>query len=169
MGLRGPIPKPDDRRQRRNKLSPLVLGDSRRAPDPPQGLLRIWSDRWVLYWQSELAQAARDAHLPMIERLFFRYDERERAYRAVRREGRVTRGSQGQMVAHPLLRYIDACDMEIRQLEDRLGLSPRSMAALGIAFAGAQKSLDDLNRSMEEDEPGEDDTSNNDPRIAVVG
>jgi P27 family predicted phage terminase small subunit len=166
MGLRGPLPKPDDRRQRRNRQSPLVLRSGSRAPEPPQGLLKIWTDRWRLYWKSELAQATRDAHLPLIERLFFRYDERERAYRTVRRHGRLSRGSQGQLVAHPLLKYIDACDAEIRQLEDRLGLSPKSMAQLGSSFAHAQKSLDDLNDGMEQDNA---DDSDADPRLEVIG
>lgn len=122
-------------------------------------------DRWLAYWQSELAQAARAVHVPIVERLFLRYDERERAYRTMRKQGRVTKGSQGQLVAHPLLKYIDACDAEIRQLEDRLGLSPRSMAALGSGFAKAQKSLDDLNSDMENDTQDDSDT---DPRLAVV-
>lgn len=122
-------------------------------------------DRWAAYWRSELAQAAREVHVPIVERLFLRYDERERAYRTMRKQGRVTKGSTGQLVAHPLLKYIDACDAEIRQLEDRLGLSPRSMAALGSGFAKAQKSLDDLNSDMENDTQDDSDT---DPRLAVV-
>lgn len=106
--------------------------------------------------------------MPVITRLFTRYDERERAYRAVRKQGRVTTGSQGQVVAHPLLKYIDACDAEIRQLEDRLGLSPRGMAQLGANFAAAQKTLDDLNKSLDDtdvDGNGHDD----DPRLAIAG
>lgn len=165
-GLRGPISKPDHLRQRRNKRSPLVLRGERKIPDAPEGLLKIWERRWYSYWHSELAQAARESHLPMIERLFFRYDERERAYRTVRKKGRLVFGSQGQLVQNPLLKYIDACDNEIRQLEDRLGLSPKSMAALGSAFAGAQKSLDELNGSAEDDDTSDDD--NADPRISVV-
>lgn len=131
MGLRGPLPKPAHLRQRRNKLPALVLGGEHPIPDAPDGLLKIWADRWYHYWQSDLGKAARMPHLPMVERLFFRYDERERAYRTMRKSGRLTYGSQGQLVPHPLLKYIDACDAEIRQLEDRLGLSPKSMAALG--------------------------------------
>lgn len=165
MGLRGPMPKSPERRQRRNKISPLVLRANAVAPDPPEGLLKIWSDRWRRYWKSDVAQAAREVHLPIIERLFFRQDERERAYRTMRKQGRVTKGSQGQLVLHPLAKYIDACDAEIRQLEDRLGLSPRSMAQMGGDFARAQKSLDDLNESLEDD-PSDD--SDADPRLEVV-
>jgi P27 family predicted phage terminase small subunit len=132
------------------------------TPQPPSGLLKVTKQRWQTYWGSELARATREAHLPMVERLFQRYDERERAYRTVRKDGRVTIGSTGQMVAHPLLRYIDNCDSEIRQLEDRLGLSPRGMAQLGSSFATAARSLDDLNHALETD----DDDS--DPRVEAV-
>lgn len=104
-------------------------------PAAPDGILKLTRDRWKVYWSSDLSRATRDAHLPIVERLFYRYDERERAYRAVRKKGRVVEGSQGQLVQHPLLKYIDACDAEIRQLEDRLGLSPRGLARLGSSFA----------------------------------
>lgn len=123
--------------------------------------------RWPIYWASDVARATCEAHIPIVERLFIRYDERARAYATVRKQGRVTQGSQGQLVAHPLLKYIDACDAEIRQMEDRLGLSPRGMAQLGANFAHAQKTLDDLNQTMEAPDNTEDNDA--DPRIQVVG
>ena len=46
-------------------------------------------------------------------------------------------------------------DEEIRQLEDRLGLTPRARLQLGITFSEAAKSLDDLNRMFTGD-GGED-------------
>lgn len=153
-GSRGPISKPDHLRQRRNKpSSPLVLrGDfAKTRPKAPEGLLAVTKERWRVYWGSDLASVIREAQLPMVERLFIRYDERERAYRAVRKDGRVVDGSQGQMVQHPLLKYIDSCDAEIRQLEDRLGLSPRSFAVVGSGLVGAKRSLDELNRELEAD------------------
>lgn len=135
----------------------------------PAGLLKVTSARWDVYWNSELARATREAHIPIVERLFFRYDERERAYRTVRKQGRVTKGSQGQIVVHPLLKYIDACDAEIRQLEDRLGLSPRGMAQLGSNFAAVKKSLDDVNSSLEKDDDATDDDSDGeDPRLQIA-
>lgn len=85
--------------------------------------------------------------------------------RTVRRAGRVTKGSQGQLVLHPLLKYIDQCEAAIRQDEDRLGLNPRAMAQLGASFASAQKSLDELNSDMETDDQ---DDGDGDPRVAIV-
>jgi P27 family predicted phage terminase small subunit len=166
MGLRGPAPKPSDRRQRRNHGAVVVLRAADAVPEAPAGLLRSTVTRWATFWQSELARATRQPHLPMVERLFTLYDERERSFRVVKRDGRLVMGSQGQPVQNPLLRYIATCDAEIRQLEDRLGLSPKGMAALGTAFAGAQKSLDDLNRDHEEEPLPDDDA---DPRLEVAG
>jgi P27 family predicted phage terminase small subunit len=166
--LKGRPPKSPDRLQRRNASPVLALSAGERlAPPPPVGVLKLTRARWQTYWASELAGATRDAHIPIVERLFYRYDERERASRTVRKEGRITRGSQGQLVQHPLLKYIDACDAEIRQLEDRLGLSPRGMAQLGSSFATAQRSLDDLNRTLQSDTEEADDDS--DPRVQIVG
>lgn len=157
-------PKPPDRRQRRNKASqqlrPVVA-----APEPPDGLLKLTREAWAVYWQSEVAQATRDVHFPVVVRLFRLMDERERAYRSVRQNGRVTEGSRGQPTLNPLLRYIALCDAEIRQLEDRLGLSPRGMALLGGHFAHAQRSLDDLDALGHDDGIEEQEL---DPRVLPI-
>lgn len=167
MGFRPPQ-KPEGRRQRRNARSgfTLVPGSVREIPPAPDGMLRTTQAAWVAYWTDDVAQAARPSHMPVITRLFLRYDERDRAYRTVRKQGRVTTGSQGQVVAHPLLKYIDACDAEIRQLEDRLGLSPRGMAQLGANFAAAKKSLDDLNDQLNRTDDA--DGHGDDPRLAIA-
>lgn len=169
-GSRGPLSKPDDRRQRRNKRPPLVLDGARtKAPSAPGYYLDITRKRWGAYWVSEFAQVVRVSQMPMIYRLFDRYDERERAMRVVRKQGRVVDGSQGQLVQHPLLKYIDSCDAAIVVLEDRLGLSPRGAAALGIGLAKAKKSLDEINAAMRADDDGSDEShqaEEPDPRIA---
>lgn len=168
MGFRPP-PKPEARRQRRNARSrfALVPGEAREIPSPPDDLLPSTVESWNAYWADDVARAARPSHLPVITRLFLRYDERERAYRVVKENGRVTTGSQGQVVAHPLLKYIDSCDAEIRQLEDRLGLSPRGMAQLGANFAAAKKSLDDLNDQLNQTDDA--DGHSDDPRLSIAG
>lgn len=165
MGHR-PIPKAIDRRQRRNKgaLALHAIGD---MPAPPDRLLKETRDQWEAYWNSDLAHAVKDPQRNGVGRLFKLYDERERSYRQVRQKGRLVKGSQGQLVASPLLRYIAQCDAEIRQIEDRLGLNPRAWAQLGTAFASAQKNLDDLNTSLEHDD-SEDDGNDADPRLVKV-
>lgn len=51
----------------------------------------------------------------------------------VRHDGRVSIGSQGQMVLSPWARDLRTIDSEIRQLEDRFGLNVRARAALAVA------------------------------------
>ena len=151
----GPAPKPADKRQRRNKKNNIVLMPDRgvvATPDPPKGLLKNTLAQWDKYWGSQLAQATEiETDLPAITRLFTLYDERERAYRAFRKQ-RFIKGSQGQIVLNPIGRHMNTLDAEIRQMEDRLGLTPRSRLQLGITFADAAKSLEDLNESLNIDE-----------------
>src|SRR5689334_11134655 len=101
MGFRGPKPKPDEARQRRNKPRTVVLSIRTSVPAPPAGLLEVTKERWGVYWKSPMSRAVQDAHIPVVERLFLRYDERARAYRAVRKSGRLAIGTKGQPIAHP--------------------------------------------------------------------
>lgn len=161
MGSRGPQPKPAGKRQRRNHQPELSVVSVHEVPKPPKRLLKVTRERWVVYWESDIAKVAQPAHIPIIERLFIRYDERERAYRLVRKHGRLCKGSQGQDVQHPMLKYIDDCDKAILALEDRLGLSPRGMLQLGTTFADVLRSFEDRNRSLETDDDDKD------PRLTV--
>ena len=60
-------------------------------------------------------------------------------------------GSQGQAVINPLYSALLKVDAEIRQLEDRIGMSPKSRISLGISIGQAKKSLADLNAQLEEE------------------
>ena len=148
MGKRGPAPKPASRLKRRNKMPEIKLTKHEHMPAVPRGFLKQTRDLWIIYWTSPSAMLVSPEHLPIVERLFESYDERERARRAVRKFGRVVKGSRGQPVEHPLLRYIKDREAEIRQLEDRLGLSPRASQALG-GNAQIGPSLDELNARLE--------------------
>ena len=53
-----------------------------------------------------------------VVRYFTLLDERERAYRAYKKQ-RVVQGSQGQKVLNPMGRFMHDCNSEIRNLEDR--------------------------------------------------
>ena len=162
--MTGPTPKAADRRQRRNKRNGLKLvSDSVdiQIPDPPRRLLKVTRDQWNAYWASPLAGAVEvGTDLPTIRRLFTLRDERERAYRGYRK-ARLVKGSQGQDVLNPLARQMSAMDTEIRQLEDRLGLTPKARAQLGIRIGQGRRTLDDLNQELESD-------SEEDPRPGVV-
>jgi len=136
------------------------------VPLPPPGLLVKTRQRWVKFWRSELARIVdEERDEAALERLFTLYDERERAYQAYRKN-RLLKGSTKQWVVNPLWRHATATlDPEIRQLEDRFGLTPRSRAQLGLAIGGLKKTLDDLNRELDDDEDGH--RADQDPRLAL--
>ena len=119
----------------------------------------------MTFWRSEMARIVdEDRDRPALERLFTLYDERERAYRAYRKQ-RLVKGSTKQPVVNPLWRHATSTlDPEIRQIEDRFGLTPRSRAQLGLAIGGLKKTLDDLNRELDGDDDG--DEASQDPRLA---
>lgn len=166
------LPKSPAKRQGKTRrpleLVDLALEPITQAPPTPKGLLKASHQEWVDLWRKPLATVFTAEHLPALERLFILKDERRRAYKGVRASadaggGRLVKGSRGQMVLNPLLRYIGELDGEIRQLEDRFGLTPRAGFTLGIQFGEAARSLQNLNDGMETDDPGEDD-----PRLAEV-
>lgn len=159
----GPQPKDPNRRQRRNTgaVVPFRTAGVVIAPPLPPGFLVATRDLWQSFWKSPLGQAVEaKSDIGAIGRLFTLMDERERAYRAYRKQ-RVIHGSQGQKVISPMARAMSVFDAEIRQLEDRFGMTPRARLQLGIQFGEAAKSLAELNRMLEEDHQENEDT---DPR-----
>ncbi len=160
-------PKPADRRQRRNTQSVgKVLSapqTARVAPAMPAGLLAPVRASWVAFWASEQASLVMPADHPALVRLFALLDERERSAKAARRQ-RLVEGSQGQLVLNPLLKYVASLDAEIRQLEDRFGLTPLARLRLGVTFGEAHRSLADLNRAVLEESEVDDD----DPRADIA-
>ena len=161
--------KPKERRQRRNskpgRFAVVVpLARSASVPACPPGFLDDVEGRWLSFWSSDVANAVdRQSDMPAVIRLFTLYDERERGLQSFRRE-RLVRGSQGQVVLNPIGRLMAAWDAEIRQLEDRFGLTPLSRLKLGLTFSEAQRTLEDLTRSLDEADGDDGD----DPRLESI-
>ena len=140
--------KTEPERQRRNSPSAELSLVRPEAPEPPADLRSETLEAWANYWSSELAKLVDPkTDGPAIGRLFLLYDERIRAFEEAKGE-RVVKGAAGQNVLNPLLKYVAQCDNEIRQMEDRLGMSPRSRLQLGITFGDAMRSMDELNRRL---------------------
>ena len=164
------------------------------SPPAPPGLLKATRLEWEAFWADPLARMVKPSDISALERLFQFKDEQERCRRAVtrrppaprrradedneswgarlqeyadltRRTGRVVEGSQGQPVLNPLYRQISSLEKDIRQLEDRFGMTLASRLKLGITFADAAKSLEEINRRADADVDEEPD---DDPRLAAV-
>ena len=75
-------------------------------------------------------------------------------------------GSKGQLVVNPPhCGAMNALDAEIRQMEDRLGLSPKARLQLGISYGDAARSLGALNEALDGDEDGAEEP---DPRLTEL-
>ncbi len=146
----------------------LPAGVSRLPTKPPPATkhwLPATKRRWSAIWIHPIMAAFdRTLHEPQLRRYFNLLDEWE-LLSAIVRETPVVEGSQGQERMHPLYARLSTVETELRNLEDRNGLNPKAMADLGISFAGAKKSLDDLAEGLTDD-PSEDDVDeDDDPRI----
>ncbi len=101
----------------------------------------VW---WDQFWGSPVALMVSDgSDFAVVVRLVSLLELREQAFRSVREEPLIL-GSQRQYVENPLAKAMSRYDTEIRALEDRFGLSPRSRLALNISLGAAKKSLDEL-------------------------
>jgi P27 family predicted phage terminase small subunit len=170
MAGRGPAPKDPVSRQRRNVPRALeVVAAAREVvatvtpiafPDPPSGLLKKTTQRWEAFWTSPVAALVdRTSDMPALERLFELYDDCDRYRTAIRKNPMVT-GSQGQMVRNPFVKDLKDAQAEVRQLEDRFGLSPRARLALNLTLGTTAKTLADLNADfsggVDDDDPRAD-------------
>jgi len=118
-------------------------------PKPPTKLLKSTRDFWNNFWSSDLANfIASDTDLDALSRLVKIMDDRERAWRRVRKEGFSSTGSQGQEILHPLVRQINQWDKDILNLQDRFGLNPKSRLQLGISLNNAKKTSLDLQKEF---------------------
>lgn len=153
--------KPADLRQNRitHDLGVVVSREpAALIPSPPSGLLKSTRERWDAFWRSDVSQAIDPgSDRGRLDRWIRWVDEWERAYRSMRKDGRVVEGSQGQPRLSPLASYLSTCEAAIQAAEKELGLTPKARADLGIAFVEAKRSIKELNAALDaaEDDPDE--------------
>jgi P27 family predicted phage terminase small subunit len=159
-----PARKSADRRQNRVTTDLEVLtGGALAIPDPPAGLLKARKEEWAAYFSSPVASAV-DARsdIGALTRLFELKAKVDRFEKAAKGKPLVA-GSTGQPILNPLLKEAHSLLGEIRQLEDRFGMTPSSRARLGVVIGESVKTLDDLNRRVDESVDNDDD-----PRLQVI-
>jgi len=145
--------KPVDQREHRirPKLVDIDAYKKRNIPKLSGRYLKITKNWWEDFWNSDLATAIDEkSDQSAIYRLATLIDERERIYKQAKKD-RLVVGSQGQVVLNPLYSAMLKVDAEIRQLEDRLGMNPKSRVSLGIQIGQMKKTLADLNADLEEE------------------
>ena len=143
--------KPVDQREHRikPKLVDIESYKKREKPKLTGRYLKNTKEWWNNVWDSDLATAIDiKSDLPVLERLASLMDERERIFKQAKKD-RLVVGSQGQVVLNPLYSALLKIDAEIRNLEDRIGLNPKSRVSLGIQIGQAKKTLADLNTELD--------------------
>jgi P27 family predicted phage terminase small subunit len=67
------------------------------------------------------------------------HDRRADLLALVESDGFMSEGYNGQPVAHPMLRYVESTEKELRSIETAIGFTPESRLRLGIVAAEARK------------------------------
>ena len=145
--------KPLDQREHRIRPTVVDIGayKKRDIPKLKGRYLKITKEWWEDFWNSDIATAIdHKSDQSAVYRLATLIDERERVYKQAKKD-RLVVGSQGQVVLNPLYSAMLKLDAEIRQLEDRIGMNPKSRVSLGIQIGGLKKTLADLNADLEEE------------------
>ena len=145
--------KPVDQREHRirPKLVDISAYKKRDIPQLRGRYLKNTKLWWQDFWNSDLASAIdTKSDQQAVYRLATLIDERERIFKQAKKD-RLVVGSQGQAVLNPLYSAMLKIDAEIRQLEDRLGMNPKSRISLGIQLGQMKKTLADLNADLEEE------------------
>ncbi len=143
--------KPDSTRQNPHRDRALmsvesVAGSVALVVHPEhQHWLKATRTDWSELWESDVSQAYGRQHLPAVYRLFDFRDAQARALALYRRLPMVV-GSMGQPVSNPALGTADKLEKSIVALEDRLGLTPKAQASLGIAIGQHQLTAAELNK-----------------------
>lgn len=171
----GPPPKHPSQRRRRNieGSSSRTLADTStprsRPPTLPgsKGLLPETRKWWKTAWASPMAEVWTDADVPALVRLALLHDLTARQF-AIVRDGPIphikseiieeAESGNALMVNVVFRSPVSAAHLgEMRQLEDRLGLSPLSRRRLqweieraGAAGEGAESDGDELERRRQE-------------------
>ena len=118
-------------------------------------------DQWATAWTSELGSYwLISTDVVVLRRVFDLRDRLAGIDETLDEEGPLSVGSMGQAVEHPLVRIANTLRTEIRNLEDRTGLSPMARLRLGVKVGEASRSLDDMNQRLRRDASTEDDPRN---------
>lgn len=119
-----------------------ILPGIAEIPKAPTGLKRRGREAWKRYWSLGPAWLSTTTDLNILTRLCQAYDEREDLREIVSREGYTTRGSMGQLVAHPAVGMLRAIEGQITRWESLCGFTPSDRSRLGMAEVQRVSKLD---------------------------
>lgn len=148
----GRPPKPVEQKRRngnpgqRPLPAPIIILPSAEmdVPDPPRGLRKAGKERWCRLWGVGAAWLSERTDWDIMVRLCEAHDEREELRREVKRRGRYSTGSQGQLVTHPAVEQLRTIENLITRWESLCGFTPSDRSRLGMAEVQRVSKLEEL-------------------------
>lgn len=110
-----------------------------RAPRVPSHLKVPGREVWRAVWSAGQGAYSPETDRNVILRYAELHDRRAELLERLNTDGYVSEGYKGQPVAHPLLRYVESTERELRAIETQIGFNPESRLRLGIVAAEARK------------------------------
>ncbi|MEU8791551.1 phage terminase small subunit P27 family [Streptomyces sp. NPDC048643] len=110
-----------------------------RAPRVPSHLKETGKDVWRNVWSAGMGAYSPDTDRNVILRYCELHDRRADLLALVAADGYMSEGYNGQPVAHPMLRYVESTEKELRSIETAIGFTPEARLRLGLVAAEARK------------------------------
>lgn len=130
----------------------VALDGHRREPPPlpPGRWLKSSRQLWDSVWRSDVATAwERKGETALVARWLLHNEQLTRAYAGFRKAPTVE-GSTGQPRLNPLWTTIKDLEAMIAKLDEKLALTPWDRVRFGFKGARMAKTIDEINRAMEE-------------------
>jgi P27 family predicted phage terminase small subunit len=110
-----------------------------RAPRVPAHLKATGKDVWRNVWAAGMGAYSPDTDRNVITRYCELHDRRADLLALVEADGYMSEGYNGQPVAHPMLRFVESTEKELRAIETTIGFTPEARLRLGLVAAEARK------------------------------
>jgi len=110
-----------------------------RAPRVPAHLRDTGREVWRAVWAAGSGAYSPDTDRNIILRYAELHDRRADFLARVDADGFMSEGYSGQPVAHPLLRFVESTEKELRSIETVIGFTPEARMRLGLVAAEARK------------------------------
>lgn len=123
--------------------SPAPVVHEGRAPRVPAHLGKAGREVWRTVWTAGQGAYSPETDRYVILRYCELHDRRAELLAVVAADGYLSEGYNGQPVAHPVLRYVESTERELRSIETAIGFTPEARLRLGIAAAEARRTATD--------------------------
>ncbi|MFF2039386.1 phage terminase small subunit P27 family [Kitasatospora sp. NPDC058170] len=110
-----------------------------RAPRVPAHLGKTGKEAWRTVWSAGQGAYSPETDRYVILRYCELHDRRAELLAVVAADGLMSEGYNGQPVAHPMLRYVESTEKELRAIETVIGFTPEARMRLGIVAAEARR------------------------------